>query len=250
MTSPLSGASPAPAPAFQLAAHQQEKINFQGFTISQDKKSAEKVFVVDNKELKITVYFPSNINDDAARAKRLEQFSDGHLRELGKYAIDLGLGNKKKTGILDAISFKHDSKGELTEVEKRFSNKQVKVIKVEEYANKVKEKIERIQADAKIPEPERKAKKEKLERKIESLKKISNSWKSHFEKEKVKDVEDVKEEFAEEEEKAAKEEDASNAEGSVFIQTHSSLSSQDPKEKTGSNDSNSVQEDLENSSNQ
>ncbi|QLH36170.1 MAG: hypothetical protein HWD61_08555 [Parachlamydiaceae bacterium] len=69
------------------------------------------------------MYFPENTTPEQ-RSTRLSAFTKENLDHLGAYAIALGLGkdSKKGKGKINAIAFKQDQTGSLSEAIKHFSN--------------------------------------------------------------------------------------------------------------------------------
>lgn len=119
MTSPISNSSPL-IPDLDIKP---TPLTQNGFTIASDQKSASKEFVFNGRNLTITVYFPENTTPEQ-RSTRLSAFTKENLDHLGAYAIALGLGkdSKKGKGKINAIAFKQDQTGSLSEAIKHFSN--------------------------------------------------------------------------------------------------------------------------------
>lgn len=129
-----------------------------------DEKSASKDFVYDGKALKITVYFPANCSKEE-QTKRLIQFSDKNLNVIGQQAIVLGLGHnsEKHHAKIDAITFKHDDKGQLVDAEKF-------------YANGFKKKISDQFFQIKITDPAKQAKVAKYIKQLEAFEHMRQKW--------------------------------------------------------------------------
>ncbi|BBI16299.1 hypothetical protein [Neochlamydia sp. S13] len=177
MVNPLHQASPNLM--IQQPAESQQKI-FQGFNISSDGKSAIKILRVGGKELKFTVFFPSNMQTDGRRHKYLQHFNDDQLNRLGQYALDLGLGQAKKEarGKLEAIVLNTTSSGSLNEILKKYSKLEApKQISVEYY----KERLNMLQhSDSLAQDKELQDKLKKYEGKIAALQQIQEMWKKNF----------------------------------------------------------------------
>jgi hypothetical protein len=177
MVTPLHQASPNFM--IQQPAESQQKI-FQGFNISSDGKSAIKILRVGGKELKFTIFFPSNMQTDDRRHKYLQHFNDVQLNRLGQYALDLGLGQAKKEarGKLEAIVLNTTSSGSLNEILKKYSKLEApKPISVEYY----KERLHQLQhSDSLAQDKELQAKLKKYEEKATALQQIQEMWKKNF----------------------------------------------------------------------
>nr|NGY94366.1 hypothetical protein [Neochlamydia sp. AcF84] len=177
MVNPIHQASPKLM--IQQPTEAPQKI-FQGFNLSSDGKSAIKILQVGGKELKFTVFFPSNMQTDERRHKYLQHFNDDQLNHLGQYALDLGLGQAKKEtrGKLEAIVLNTTPSGNLNEILKKYSKLGApKPISLDYY----KERLYQLQHhDSLAQDKELQAKLKKYEGKAAALQQIQEMWKKNF----------------------------------------------------------------------